>query len=124
MKINKIIVLSIIILFFGTILTTQVQPTNQRSYEKDDYIPGEIIVGLKKDFDMNNLNPGNKDPFLGKKIININKKINFIVLKVEHGMEDNYIEKYTSFSKVNYAEKNIVMKSDDYIPNDSAWDRQ
>jgi len=115
----KILAIGLFLVFvissFGTI-SVKIQEKNT------SFVPGQVIVGLSED--INDLNIGDKDPILGKSIVDTIPPINIIVVSVEIGKEDQYIEKYACSPLVKFAEKNGFMYATDVIPDDPMWDKQ
>ena len=111
-----------IILFLVFILSAFGTSSVKTQDKITSFVPGQVIVGLSND--INDLNIGDKDPILGKIIIDKIPSINIIVVSVDTGKEDQYIEKYTCSPLVKFAEKNGFMYATDLTPDDPLWDKQ
>jgi subtilisin family serine protease len=101
-----------------------IENTNSTNNKQLQYIPGTILVGVKEEINIDELNVGDKDPIFNNLILRCIPAINLLELKVEEGKEDYYCEKYAGSSLVKYAEKNYLMYAEDTVPDDPLWDKQ
>lgn len=118
--ITLVIVVLMILGSFGAVgLTIK----NIDSCGMQDFVPGEVIVGFSDDVDVNNLKVGGIDPVLGCEIVQIIASLNVVVVKVNKGEEDKYVDVYLDSPSVSYAEKNGIVYTIEY-PNDPGWSKQ
>jgi len=102
------------------------ETNNPSGTKSNDYISGELLVGFTKNINVKELNIGDYDPILNKEIIKKFDSINCVLVKIDKGTENKYINLYESNSDVSYAEKNGIVRMLDYPyePNDPQWVNQ
>ncbi len=85
-------------------------------------VPGEIVVGLRQEAELNTLS-GLNARFGAGKVSRI-KALNAVVLRIETDEIDRVLDDYNKIVEVRYAEPNFIAFAQGVIPDDPYFDQQ
>ncbi len=101
-------------LFYPTLSTRADTPNGE-------YVPGELIVGLKPGYTVETLAlPAGAHPLKASLQLH---RLNAAVVQVPIGREDTYLRELRSLPHVRFVERNAIVRAD-LIPNDPLWGGQ